>query len=157
MERIVIQLITAFSSSLGFAFIFNVKGIRLFFDGIGGLIAWAVQLLAAAVLPNEALCYLMGSAALTAYAEMMARWQKCPTTLFIVAGSIPLVPGGVLYKTMSHAISRDWQAFFAQGLETLLLAVAISAGILIVMMLDQIIRNLAELLKKKQYGQGKGR
>ncbi len=150
MERILIQLITAFTSSLGFAYIFNVKGKRIFYDGIGGFLAWGVQLLAAAFLTNEALCYLLGSAALTAYAEGMARWQKCPTTLFIVAGSIPLIPGGALYRTMSYGISRDWQAFFNQGLETLLLAVAISAGILIVMVLDQIWHNARALSRKRK-------
>ena len=142
MQRILIQLITAFTSSLGFAIIFNVKGRRLWLDGIGGFIAWGVQLLATLVFTNEAMCFLVGSAALTAYAEIMARVQKCPTTLFIVAGSIPLIPGGALYRTMSYAINKDWQAFFNQGLETLLLAVAISAGILIVMVFDQMIHSI---------------
>lgn len=95
------------------------------------------------------MCFLVGSAALTAYAEIMARVQKCPTTLFIVAGSIPLIPGGALYRTMSYAINKDWQAFFNQGLETLLLAVAISAGILIVMVFDQRFTQFGCCCKKR--------
>ena len=149
MEHVIIQLVTAFTSSVGFAIIFNVRGLRIWLDGIGGAIAWGVQLLAALVFSSEAMCYLLGAAALTAYAEIMARAQKCPTTLFIVAGSIPLIPGGALYRTMSFAIGKDWQAFSRQGLETLLLAVAISAGILIVMVLDQVFHS-AWLMERRK-------
>lgn len=148
MEKVIVQLVTAFTSSLGFAVIFNVRGSKIWLDGVGGVIAWGVQLLAALAFENEAMCYLLGSAALTAYAEGMARAKKCPTTLFIVAGSIPLIPGGALYRTMSCAILKDWQAFSRQGLETLLLAVAISAGILIVMVMDQIAHSIWHMGKK---------
>ena len=64
-----------------------------------------------------------------------------------MAGSIPLIPGGALYRTMSYAINKDWQAFFQPGAETLLLAVAISAGILIVMVFDQMIHSIWSLRK----------
>ena len=45
MRDIVIQLVTAFAGSLGFALLFHVRREKLLLASLGGLLAWGVYLL----------------------------------------------------------------------------------------------------------------
>ena len=129
MEYIV-QLVTAFAGSWGFAMLFHVRREKLLLASLGGLLAWGVYLLMGFVSGQDVVRYFFASVALTVYAEMMARAAKCPATLFLVTASIPLVPGGSLYKTMQFFMQNDLEAFSRQALTTVLLAVAIAVGML---------------------------
>lgn len=148
-----IQLITAFLGSLGFAMLFNVRGRRLLPASFGGFLAWSVYLLAMRLWPSEPLCYLIASAALTVWAEILARLLKAPATLFIVTAAIPLIPGGSLYHTMEYAILGDAGSFLRQGVATLLLAASIAAGILITMavlhLVTQAVKRISSLRARK--------
>ena len=127
---IVMQLVTAFLGSLGFALLFHVRREKLPLASLGGLLAWGVYLLMGFVSDQEVVRYFTASAALTIYGEVLARMVKCPATLFIVTASIPLIPGGSLYRTMQYFMRNDLDACSAQGLNTVLLAVAIAVGML---------------------------
>ena len=86
--------------------------------------------------------YFFASVALTVYAETMARVVKCPATLFLVTASIPLVPGGSLYRTMQFFMQNDLDAFSHQALTTMLLAVAIAVGMLFPTAVFQLLRKM---------------
>ena len=130
MEEYVMQLATAFLGSWGFAMLFHVRRERLLLASLGGLLAWGVYLLLGLVSDQDVVRYFFASVALTVYAEVMARVVKCPATLFLVTASIPLVPGGSLYRTMQFFMQNDLTAFSSQALTTGLLAVAIAVGML---------------------------
>ena len=141
-----IQVAAAGLGSLGFALLFNLRGSRLFWASLGGVISWGVYLIVMLFWPSEAGGYLLAAFLLTVYAEIMARLQKAPVTVYLVAGTIPLIPGAGLYRTMSHAVSGDWQAALTTGVHTLVLAAAISGGILACM----VLWNICEMLMKKR-------
>ena len=126
----IMQLVTAFVGSWGFAMLFHVRRERLLPASLGGLRAWGVYLLRGFVSGQDVARYFFASVALTVYAEVMARVVKCPATLFLVTASIPLVPGGSLYRTMQFFMQNDLDAFSRQALTTVLLAVAIAVGML---------------------------
>ena len=126
----VLQLVTAFLGSLGFALLFHVRREKLLLASLGGLLAWGVYLLMGFVSSQEVVRYFAASAVLTVYGETLARIVKCPATLFIVTASVPLIPGGSLYRTMQYFMRSDLEACSAQGLNTVLLAVAIAVGML---------------------------
>ena len=126
----IMQLVTAFLGSWGFAMLFHVRRERLLPASLGGLLAWGVYLLMGLVSGQDVVRYFFASVALTVYAETMARVVKCPATLFLITASIPLVPGGSLYRTMQFFMQNDLDAFSRQALTTVLLAVAIAVGML---------------------------
>lgn len=130
MGGYVMQLATAFLGSLGFALLFHVRREKLLLASLGGLLAWGVYLLVGLVSDQEVVRYFVASVALTVYAETLARVVKCPATLFLVTASIPLIPGGSLYRTMQYFMQNDLGAFSAQALTTVLIAVAIAVGML---------------------------
>lgn len=128
-----VQLAAGIVGALGFSLLFNVQnGKRLLWCAVGGGVAWGTVLLVQFAGGTEFAGYLAGSLVLTVYSELMARFQYCPSTVFIVTASIPLIPGGSLYNTMRYAMDNDWGMFAFQGLQTLGYAILISAGILMV-------------------------
>ena len=128
----IIQIVTAFFGTLGFGFLFNIRGKKLIFAALGGMLAWALFLLLAPVVPSEALRYLIVSACSTTYAEALARVLKTPATTFSIITLIPLVPGGALYTTTTAALARNTEVFIPKLIYTVELAVALSLGIVIV-------------------------
>lgn len=144
MGDMILQLATAFVGSLGFAMLFHVKKDRLLLASLGGLLAWGVYLLMGQVSDQEVVRYFVASVALTVYAETLARLVKCPATLFIVTASIPLIPGGSLYRTMQYFMMNDLEAFSFQALTTVLLAVAIAVGMLVPTAIFQLGRRVRQ-------------
>lgn len=132
MGTIILQLVTAALGSLGFSLIFNVRGRSLPLCALGGLISWAVYLFFFSLGVSDVISYLLSSTVITIYSEICARWRKAPATVFLVASAIPLIPGGSLYSTMVCAVGFQWPEFLQAGIHTLLLAGAISAGIILV-------------------------
>ena len=130
MTEYVMELVTAFLGSLGFALLFHVRREKLLLASLGGLLAWVVYLLAGYWSGQDVVRYFVSAVVLTVYGETMARVVKCPATLFLITGSIPLVPGGSLYRTMQFFMQNDLGAFSHQALTTVLLAVSIAVGML---------------------------
>ena len=144
-----LQLITAFLGSLGFAMVFHVRRERLLLASLGGLLAWGAYLLMGFVSGQDVVRYFFASVALTVYAETMARVVKCPATLFLITGSIPLVPGGSLYRTMQFFMQNDLGAFSHQALTTVLLAVSIAVGMLFPASVFQLLQRVRTQERKR--------
>lgn len=144
------QLVTAFLGSLGFAMLFHVRREKLLLASLGGLLAWGVYLLMGLVSDQDVVRYFVASVVLTIYAETLARVVKCPATLFLVAAAVPLIPGGSLYRTMQYFMMGEFSACSVQGLNTVLLAVAIAVGMLCPMSLFQLARRTRLILQRRE-------
>ena len=127
-----IQVVTSFFGTLGFGFLFNIRGKKLLYASVGGMLSWLLFLLLQPLAPNEALRYLIVSICSTTYAEILARLLKTPATTFSIITLIPLVPGGALYQTTTAALDRNVEEFVPKLIYTIELAVALSLGIVIV-------------------------
>ena len=138
----VLQLAAAFSGSMGFALLFQVRRGKLLLASLGGLLAWAVYLALRPVMPQDVPRFFVASVVLTIYAEILARVVKCPATLFLVTAAVPLIPGGSLYNTMRYFVQGDFAASSSQGLNTILLALAIAAGMIVPMSMFQLVRRV---------------
>lgn len=144
------QLITAFLGSLGFAMLFHVRREKLLLASLGGLLAWGVYLLMGLTSDQDVVRYFVASVVLTIYAETLARVVKCPATLFLVTAAVPLIPGGSLYRTMQYFMMGEFSACSVQGLNTVLLAVAIAVGMLCPMSLFQLARRTRLILRRRE-------
>ena len=131
--RVVIEILMAFIGSTCFAMLFNVRKDKLLPAGLGGGMAWAFYLFLGLWIEDDVARFVLSSAALTLYAEIMARVKKTPATFFVVSAAIPFFPGSRLYYTMEAAMRGDWAGFSSYGTHTLMLAVAIACGILCTM------------------------
>lgn len=130
MEKL-IQIVTSFFASAGFALLFNVHGRKTLWIGVGGALSWAAYLLVYGASDNMFMSLMIASAAVVAVSEILAREIKVPVTMLMAPMLIPMVPGGALYYTMSYLV-RDENTMFAESLRSLLLqAGAIAAGIIV--------------------------
>ena len=108
-----LQLITAFLGSFGFSLLFHVRGKKLFFAALGGLLSWVFYLLLRPKVEALLIASILASCFSAAYAEIMAWLVKAPATVFIIPSVIPLVPGGSLYYAMYSAVIGDAKSLSA--------------------------------------------
>ena len=69
-----------------------------------------------------------------------------PSTLYLVVGMIPLIPGAALYYMMRNAIQTNFKMFAERGLEAVITGGAIASGIITAMVCWNVIK--LNLLKK---------
>lgn len=145
-----VELITAFTGSLGFALLFHVRREKLLLASLGGLLSWVVYLLMGLAVPDDVVRYFAASVVVAIYAETMARLVKCPATVFVVTGAVPLIPGGSLYRTMSAFMAGNFAECSRNGLNTMLLAAAIAVGMLFPMSVFQLFRRARTIAASRQ-------
>ena len=127
----IIQIAASFAGSTGFAALYHLHGKKLWISGLGGMVCWASYLGFQNVIENAFLTNLFATIAATAYAELMARTQQTPVTVYLISAIIPMVPGGTLYYTMNYAIAKEWSLFSEYGQRTVMIAAAMAGGIMI--------------------------
>lgn len=131
MKDEIIRIISAFVGTLGFAVLFNIRGKRLVYAALGGLLSWSLFEIIDIFINNEVIIYFVVALLSSFYAEIMARILKTPTTAFIITSLIPLIPGSSLYYTMAYAFHSDVDRFMQKGIYTLELASSLALGIII--------------------------
>ena len=127
----IIQILAGFVGSVGFAVLFNIRGKRLIAAAAGGLLSWLLFVVLSTYIASEAIRYFIVALVISAYAEVMARVLKSPTTTFITTSLIPLIPGGSLYYTMAHIFQGNTDAFLQKAIYTLQLTSALALGIVV--------------------------
>lgn len=127
-----VQLITAFLGSLGFALIFNLGKKYVVPGSAGGLLCWGAYLLVDFVSAGVFFSSFVASAVAALYAEVAARFLKVPATVIFVSAIIPLIPGSSLFYTMSYAVSGDAHLFGVYGMNTVNYILGITCGISLV-------------------------
>ncbi|KXS36948.1 MULTISPECIES: threonine/serine exporter family protein [unclassified Candidatus Frackibacter] len=141
----ILDSLAVFLATICFGVIFKLPKRTLFNSGLAGLLGWGGYNLALNYTNNQIFASFLGVVVITTVAEISARLLKEPATLFIVAGIIPLVPGSQAYFTMLNLVKKDYQAVIETGIETLLIAGAISAGIIFVGVLARLRTNESNL------------
>jgi len=136
------QTVMGALGSVGFALMFQVRGKMLIFAFLGGILSWETYCIAGLFVGHEALQYLIATTVLTLYAEAFARILRCPSTILLVTGWIPLIPGSMLYYSISALMQDNMPLFVDRILHTFLLMVAMSAGMLLGMTLVHLISPL---------------
>ena len=130
----------AFLACVGFCVVFEIKKPSfIFFASLIGAVAWAVYLLMANHF-SSVISNLIATVVMSVLAELLARILKAPTTIFLVIGIVPLVPGGGLYYTMSHLLDGELELFTQRGLNTIAAAGAIAVGVSLVSSIARMIR-----------------
>jgi uncharacterized membrane protein YjjB (DUF3815 family) len=131
------SVLCASLAALGFGIFFNLRGLKLLTAAFGGGIGWLFFLLAKP--GGDLVQYCMASAAITLFAEVMARIQRAPVTIYLVPALIPLVPGGLIYEAMLHALNGQNELFLSIGLHALTITGALTLGIVTVSSLMRLI------------------
>ncbi len=126
----ILTVIYAFISTIGFAILFNIPKQNIIQSGIAGALGWLVYTNAQTMLNSVVFSAFLGAFVVGIMGEVFARIYKEPGTIFVVPGIIPLVPGYGLYYAMLKSVENDYPAAIQAGLETFLVAIAIASAII---------------------------
>lgn len=138
ITTMIIQSLLAFFSTLGFGILFNIKGKKLFYAGLGGGLSWFISLCCESLGFNTSSSFFIASILFSIYSEIMARILKTPVTTLIICALIPLVPGGGMYYTMYEAVNGNIITSIELGLKTLANAGSLALGIILVSTLTRL-------------------
>ena len=147
-----VQIAAATLSSTGFSLLFGVRHPRhLAVATVGGGITWAVYLLFDRAGLSPFLCMFFASLVGETYAQVMARLMRSPATVFIIPAIIPLVPGSTLFYTMSWLLRGNFEKFTASGIDTLIAALAIALGMVLVILAFSVVTSVMRRARLKKF------
>ena len=139
-----------FFASLGFGIIFDLRGTKLLVAALNGMIGGVVYNV---LLTNNGstLSLFIASVVISIISGIMARILKCPTTTFLIAALIPLVPGGQMYYTVLDIINNDIAAAVNDGLKTVVDACSIVIGCVFISGLELALNSLQRRYLNKHF------
>jgi len=151
--NIISQVILSAIATMGFSVIFNVPKKELLFCGLTGAAGWLVFIIITNPLNDTAnaavAATFFAAITVTTFARFLSTLRKMPSSLYMIPGIIPLVPGIRLYSTMFYMITGDNTGALSEGIEALKLAGVIAIGLLVVLSLPRQLFALKLLLKNQ--------
>lgn len=129
MAEYIYPCLIAFLASFVFCVVLNVKKIRIaLVASLGACAGWFVYLVTGNFVGTVGQ-NLLAAITVALFAEFISRYMKTPSTIFIIVGILPMVPGGGIYYTMEYCIQGNTEMFIEKGLQTLAIAGAIAVGV----------------------------
>ena len=150
VTSLLIGLASSAVGSLGFALIFRLRPKYLVPASFGGMLGFAVYFLFDVLGLHIFATNFLASLAAAIFSEICARVLKAPSVVFLIPCIIPLVPGSLLYYTMSHLLSGSYSSAFSYLTKTLLTALGIAGGLIVVSVLVSVITRLRLNRLKRQ-------
>ena len=126
----VIQLVAAFVGTVGFSALFGAPRRYYLYCGLAGMAGWAVYLLVA-MSHSVVGAAFFAALAVAAYSHVRAKICRCPVTVLLICGIIPLVPGGGIFWTAYYIVTEQLRMAAATGLVALKVTIAIAGGIIL--------------------------
>jgi uncharacterized membrane protein YjjB (DUF3815 family) len=149
--NIILQIVLSAIATMGFSVIFNVPKKELIFCGLTGAAGWLIFMVVtnASDTASATAATFFAAATVTAFARILSTMRKMPSSLYMVPGIIPLVPGIRIYFTMFYVINGDNTQALLEGIEALKLAGVIAIGLLTVLSLPRRLFALRSVLKNQ--------
>lgn len=91
-----LQCIAAFFATVAFCILFSVPVKQYIFCGICGAASWLVYCIFDSV-TGPVYATFFASLVIVFMSRIMAVVRKCPVSVFLITGIIPLVPGSAIY------------------------------------------------------------
>lgn len=138
-QSLTVQLISCTIACVGFAMWFHVKGWQVVGVGLGAFFTWLVYALLFERWDSNFLATLAGAIFVAAFAQIFARINRAPATIFLTAAVFPLVPGPNLYYTMYCLVMKDYAMARSEAVTLLLTCLGIALGFIVVEIFNKYI------------------
>ena len=126
------QVLAAFVGTYSFAILFGVP--RRFYlpAGVVGMLGWLVFLAISRYTPAGVFASTFLAATVVAFLSRFAAQKlKCPSTVFLICGIFPLIPGGGVFWSAYYIASAQFDTAMSTGLNAVQITLAIVLGIII--------------------------
>lgn len=135
MNPVVLQIIAAGLSGLGFAVMFHIRPKYLPLILFGASLGWFIYLFSCRALESRTMPMIITAMAMTIYSEIFARVVHMPVPVIYTPIVIPLIPGSYLYYSMRGFITDSNADFVKYGGMLLEDALGLVLGSLLVLTL----------------------
>lgn len=126
------QLPAAFVGTIGFSALFGAPRRNYLDCGLAGTAGWAVYLLLASAGPTHVVgAAFLGALAVAVMAHLLSVTRRCPVTVFLICGIIPLVPGGGIFWTAYYIVTDQLRLAATTGFTALKVTIAIAGAIIL--------------------------
>ena len=143
-----------FISAIAFSILFRAPLKQFLAISIIGGIGMLVNVGGGIIGYGDVLTCFVGSCIMAILAEITSRIRKDATTLFILPGIIPFVPGKTLYQAMVSVLDSDFTGAASSGSEALIISGSIALAIIFVTSLTRlttvVIRRVKVLYREKK-------
>ena len=127
------QVIAAFFGTVAFSVLFGAARRHYLLCGICGMFGWALYIVlnryAGFTAAEATIC---GTILVAIMSKYFAVWFRCPTTVFLITGIFPMVPGGGIYWTVYYIVSGQFERALDSGGTAIMVTVAIVFGTILV-------------------------
>lgn len=146
-----LDIVTCIIGTFGFSVLLKVSKQKLIYTVLGGAISASLSyffmqkgfgIFSATFFAMLAICI---------YSEVLARIIKAPANIILLPSTIPLLPGGSLYYTLSYLLHSDRENFFIYAKETILTGAGIALGAIFISIIITFISDLKMQINRGVY------
>lgn len=132
------QVLAAFIGTSAFAILFGVPRKQYLTCGLIGALGWAAFLILTREASTSAFAGItLSSIFICILSRISAIPSKCPSTVFLLCGIFPLVPGAGIFWFTYYLVSSQFRLSAMTGYAAVTAAVAIVLGIILAMEIPQ--------------------
>lgn len=132
------QILAAFVGTFAFAVLFGSPRRQYCAAGLIGAMGWLIFLLLTRFeVVGTTVAIVFATVAVCVCSRFVAVLAKCPSTVFLLCGIFPLVPGAGIFWFTYYLLSNQLRLSVATGFVAAKAAIAIVLGIIIAMELPQ--------------------
>lgn len=132
------QTLAAFIGTFAFAILFGVPRQQYATCGIIGAIGWAAFLIMTrAGIAGTMVSIIFSTVLICLMSRIVAVWDKCPSTVYLLCGIFPLVPGAGIFWFTYYLVAEKFRLSMTTGFNAGMAAIAIVLGIILAMEFPQ--------------------
>lgn len=140
--NIFIQVVGAFAAAAALSIIFNIPKKLIFAVGTVSALGWLCYLLCLFRV-NIVFATFFASLLVALLANVFAKTLHAPTTVIMIPGLLPMVPGVSIYRVVYYLLHNESEQVRLYLVETLQIVAMIVFAILIIETVFRILANLA--------------
>lgn len=130
--RLPVQMLSSLVGTASFAVLFGVPWKYCPACGIVGMLGWGAYLLVMRLSPVGAFAATLLAATLVAFmSRFAAKRLMCPSTVFLICGIFPLIPGAGVFWSAYYIASSQLPEALHTGMSAVKITIAIVLGIII--------------------------
>ncbi|MGM9737962.1 MAG: threonine/serine exporter ThrE family protein [Candidatus Cryptobacteroides sp.] len=127
-----VQMIAAFIGTASFAVLFGAPRRHYATAGIVGMLGWLTFLVIFRYTSAGAFASTFIASTVVAFLSRFAAVRlKCPSTVFLICGEFPMIPGGGVFWSAYYIASEQFPLALTSGLQAVKITLAIVLGIII--------------------------
>ena len=142
---IFIQFIAAFIAVVSFSVNLEIPKKYIIIVGVVGALGWVIFVICNYFNLNDILAYFISALFVTIISLVLSKILKAVSTIFLIPGILPIVPGIAMYKMIYFLINNNLR----ESVYQLLQAILITGGIALAIFITESIKGI-KIIRKEQ-------